>query len=323
MGMYLVCVLLESEGILAPASLVATPARADMPPAVVACFVGMLMFISGAVWYLASRLANALRHRDGELARTNRRLVAATEERLRHMLRTTHQLKAPFAAIHAHAQLLLGGYCGPVPERALVTIRQMARRCATLSREITDMLQLANLRSDAQATPPVILLELSALIRACQSALEPQAEKRGIVFDGDLSETTVLAVRDHAMMILDNLLTNAVSYSRDGQAVSVACHPAPDGGARVVIRDRGIGIPPEKLPRIFEDYFRTNEAVQHNGASTGLGLAIVRQAALVGGIGVRVESAVNEGTVFSLTFPAFPASPGSPANSEESTWHTS
>ena len=58
-------------------------------------YFGSVVFISGTVWYLASRLAGALRQRDAELAAINRRLVAATEERARYMLRTTHQLKAP------------------------------------------------------------------------------------------------------------------------------------------------------------------------------------------------------------------------------------
>jgi signal transduction histidine kinase len=105
-------------------------------------------------------------------------------------------------------------------------------------------------------------------------------------------------------MILDNILSNAMNYSRDGQHVSVSCRSQRAGGATIVVRDSGIGIPAEKLPRIFDDYFRTTEAVAHNRASTGLGLAIVRQAALTGKIGVHVESAPAEGTVFSIEFPA-------------------
>ena len=85
------------------------PDRSAVPLAVVAWQFGSVVFISATVWYLASRLANALRQRDEELSAINRRLVAATEERAGHMLRTTHQLKAPFAAIHANTQLLLGG----------------------------------------------------------------------------------------------------------------------------------------------------------------------------------------------------------------------
>jgi signal transduction histidine kinase len=138
------------------------------------------------------------------------------------------------------------------------------------------------------------------------AALQPQASKRGIAFEADLSPAVVTVVPDHAVMILENILYNAVSYSRDGQKVEVTSRATPDGGAQVVIRDRGIGILPDKLPRIFEDYFRTTEAVKHNRASTGLGLAIVRQSALTGKIGVRVESAADVGTVFSLDFPKSP-----------------
>ena len=104
-------------------------------------------------------------------------------------------------------------------------------------------------------------------------------------------------VRDHLVILLDNLLSNAVHYSRDGQSVWVTCLLKPDGRIAVVVRDQGIGIPAEKLPFIFDDYFRTSEAAAYNKASTGLGLALVRQAALADNIGVRVESAAGQGTV--------------------------
>jgi two-component system, OmpR family, phosphate regulon sensor histidine kinase PhoR len=306
LGMYLGCVLLESNGIVPPRSVLTStlmPDRSGVSWAVLAGTFGSVVFISGAVWYLASRLAGALHRRDMELAATNRRLAAATEERARHMLRTTHQLKAPFAAIHANTQLLSGGYCGPIPDRAAAIVAQIAARCEMLSQEIKAMLQLANLRSSALTPPPPAVIDLPALVRSCVANLGPQAAKRGIAFDEDLSAASVRAVPDHATMIVENILANAVSYSRDGQHVSVSCRPQPDGGANLVVRDRGIGIPAAKLPQIFDDYFRTSEAVAHNRASTGLGLAIVRQAAWTGKIGVRVESAPDQGTVFSVSFP--------------------
>jgi two-component system, OmpR family, phosphate regulon sensor histidine kinase PhoR len=306
MGMYLACVLLENEGIWPPRTVLAMavmPNRSAMPPAILVGMVGSVVFISCAVWYLASRLAGALRQREAELAATNRRLVAATEERARYMLRTTHQLKAPFAAIHANTQLLLGNYCGPIPDRATVVIDQIAARCEMLSREIKAMLQLANLRSSALAPLEPAAIDLPALLHSCLASLEPQGAKRRIEFDKDFSDATVWAVPDHTTMILENILSNAMNYSRDGGRISVSCRPQSDGGATVVVRDGGIGIPAEKLPRIFEDYFRTNEAVAHNRASTGLGLAIVRQAALTGKIGIHVETAPQQGTVFSIHFP--------------------
>ncbi len=172
-----------------------------------------------------------------------------------------------------------------------------------LSREIKAMLQLANLRSQALTPPEPAAVDLAAVIQSCLANLRPQAAKRGIAFDEDVLPASVWAVPDHTVMIVDNILSNAMNYSLDGQHVSVSCRGQPAGGATVVVRDRGIGIPAEKLPRIFDDYFHTSEAVAHNRASTGLGLAIVRQAAMMGKIGVRVESAPAQGTVFSVSFP--------------------
>ncbi|MCC6124917.1 MAG: HAMP domain-containing histidine kinase [Pirellulales bacterium] len=308
MGMYLICLILEGTGAVAPQSVLigAMCGERAVSLTVAAWQFGSVAFVSATVWYLASRLSRALRQRDAELSAINRRLVAATEERAGHMLQTTHQLKAPFAAIHANTQLLLGGHCGALPAPAVAVIEQIATRCEMLSRGIKSMLQLANLRSQAQHPPAPVAVDLAALIQSCLAALKPQAAKRGIEFEEQLSPAPVQVVPDHAAMIIDNILSNAINYSRDGQRISVSSRAKADGGAAVVVRDRGIGIPPDKLPRIFDDYFRTTEAVKHNRASTGLGLAIVRQSALSGAIGVRVESAAGQGTVFFLDFPRSP-----------------
>ena len=309
MGMYLICLALEAAGVVSPRSVLAVslmPDRSAMPYAVLAWYFGFVVATSVTVWYLTSRLANALRQREGELAASNQRLVAATEERARYMLRTTHELKAPFAAIHANTQLLLGEYCGKLPPHAVAVLGQIATRCEMLSRGIKAMLQLANLRSTAQTTPSPCPVDLPALIRSCLATLKPQAAKRGIVLEDDLLPATVEMVPDYAVMIVENILANAINYSRDGQRVLVSSRAAADGGGTVVIRDYGIGIPPDKLPRIFDDYFRTSEAVKHNNASTGLGLAIVRETALAGRIHVSVASAPAQGTAFTLDFPASP-----------------
>jgi signal transduction histidine kinase len=309
MAMYVSCVVAESFGAFPARSMwhPAPPAAqglASAAPWVLATHVGSVALISVAIWFLASRLTGALRERDAELAASNRRLMAATAERARHMLQTTHQLKAPFAAIHANTQVLLGGFCGKVPDEALQVIGQIAARCDMLSRQIKAMLQLANLRSSAQDPPQAAAIELHDVLRACLAALAPLAAKRGIAFSEDIAPATIRGVCDHVVMMLDNVLSNAVAYSRDAQQVSVSCRPKPPGGAVVTVEDAGIGIPPAKLPHIFDDYYRTAEAVKHNKASTGLGLAIVRQVATAGKVGVRVESAPQQGTRFTLDFPA-------------------
>ncbi|MGA2259228.1 MAG: hypothetical protein ABSG53_31530, partial [Thermoguttaceae bacterium] len=223
LAMYVLCVVLESCGVISPQSVWAPSspaAQSGLPLGVLTAYVGSVAFISVTIWFLASRLAGALRQRDAELAATNRRLMAATDERARHMLQTTHQLKAPFAAIHANTQLLQGGFCGKISDDALQVIGKIADRCNMLSHEIKAMLQLANLRSSAQDLPQPVAIELHEILRACLAALEPLAAKRGIGFVQSIANATIRGVYDHVVMMIDNVLSNAVAYSCDGQKVS-------------------------------------------------------------------------------------------------------
>ncbi len=255
-----------------------------------------------AVWYLASRLSMMLRQRDSELADTNRRLVAAQEERSRHMLTTTHQLKAPFAAIHANAQLLVKGHCGVLPDEALEVVRRIVARCHRLAGEIQEMLQLANLSSNSQHRLRPAELDLLQVLRWCVEQIEPLAQERGIALDVDIQPARAAGVEDHLKMLFGNLLSNAVIYSYKGGRIRVRCSYDQLAGAVVTIGDEGIGIPAEKLFHIFEEHYRTKEAVRHNKESSGLGLAIVRQVVEHHRIRLRVTSRPGAGTKFELRF---------------------
>jgi signal transduction histidine kinase len=270
-----------------------------------------------AVWHLTSHLAALVRARDEELAEANRRLEAAIEERSRHMLRTTHELKAPFAAIHASAQVLLEGQCGALPEEALDFLRRISTRCRRLANEIQEMVQLANLRSESQGALPKAGLDVAGVLRWAMAQVLPLAEGRRVAFQADIRLARTVGVEDHLKMLFSNILGNAVAYSYEGGRVRVRCAPVGGGGAEVVIEDEGIGIPAEKLPHIFEEYYRTDEAVRHNKQSSGLGLAIVRHVAQTHGIRIRVESRQGAGTTFKVILPPEGGAPGTGVRQKE------
>ncbi|MHC4204961.1 MAG: sensor histidine kinase [Planctomycetota bacterium] len=256
------------------------------------------------VWYLASHLSLMVHKRDFELAETNRRLVAASEERSRHMLTTTHQLKAPFAAIYSNAQLLLQGYCGEIPDESLKVIERISLRCRRLTAEIQEMLQLANLSSTSMESLTQVRMVSTELLGSCISQVESIAMERSISFKTDIQPVAMLGAEDHYKMLFVNLLNNAIIYSHRNGQINVSCKPGPNLESVVVIEDNGIGIPADKLPRIFEEHYRTKEAVEHNKESSGLGLAIVKHVAEMYGIRIRVESHPGSGTKFELRFPA-------------------
>jgi signal transduction histidine kinase len=292
--------------ILPPTSIFArlpTDENAAMEPAVLIFNFLLAIGIWLVVWYLASQLSSMVRRRDFELAQTNRRLIAAQEERSRHMLATTHQLKAPFAAIYSNAQLLEQGYCGPMPDEAIQVVQRISSRCRRLTAEIQKMLQLANLNSTSQAVLPRTRIVSTDLLLWCISQVEPIAQERGVTFKADMRPVAMTGTEDHFKMLFMNLLSNAVIYSQRGGEILISCRPGPNSEPVVAISDHGIGIPGDKLPRIFEEHYRTNEAVRHNKESSGLGLAIVKQVAQMYNIRIRVESRVGSGTKFELRFP--------------------
>ena len=305
-ALYTGCVVAESAGIVAARSVFVDALawrHPGFPPAVVVWNVGLALAICMAVWYLTSYLATMVRARDEELGAANRRLEASLEERLSHMLRTTHELKAPFAAIHATTQVLLDGQCGQLPEEAAGFLRRIATRCRRLANEIQEMVQLANLRSESQGTLPMTALDAGQVLAWCVGQVQPLAEERHVVIEARLHQAWTHGVEDHLKMLFTNVLGNAVAYSYEGGRVRVACGPDGAGGATATVEDRGIGIPAAKLPHIFEEYYRTDEAVRHNKQSSGLGLAVVRHVAQTHGIHIRVESSPGVGTTFHVHLP--------------------
>ncbi len=307
-GLFAACIAAEYVLKILPATSVFAEMPFDQNTPSVLVVLALNFFLTIAiwivVWYLASHLSLAVRQRDFELAESNRRLVAAQEERSRHMLATTHQLKAPFAAIYSNAQLLQQGYCGALPDEAMQVIQRISSRCRRLTAEIQEMLQLANLSSASQESLPPTRIVSSDLLLWCMSQVEPVARERSVSFKTDIRPVALVGAEDHFKMLFSNLLSNAVVYSHQNGVVHIGCRRGPNGEAVITIADNGIGIAENKLPRIFEEHYRTKEAVQHNKESSGLGLAIVKNVAEMYKIRIRVQSRLGSGTKFELTFPA-------------------
>lgn len=318
--MFATCIAAEYVFKIIPSmSIFAEPSHEQNHLPVLATLTVNFFFAIGiwlVVWYLASYLSSMVRRRDLELTETNIRLVAAQEERARHMLATTHQLKAPFAAIYSNAQLLLQGYCGDIPDEAMQVIQRITSRSRRLTTEIQEMLQLANLSSTSQKSLPQTRMVSTDLLMWCKSQVEPIACERGVTFKLNIRPVPLVGTEDHFKMLFVNLMSNAVIYSHRSGQVRVGCFKGPNSEPVVTIADDGIGIQPDKLPHIFEEHYRTNEAVQHNKESSGLGLAIVKNVAELYGIHIRVESRFGSGTKFELKFPVSGVNPGKSTKGE-------
>lgn len=302
-ALYVILIVLEESHLINAAGIYADPVLRGHIEGTPLSFLIVIsaIVIWFVVWHLASYLSAMVRERDHELVEANRRLVEAQKTKNMHMLRTAHELKAPFSAIHANAQLLSKGYCGHLTDEALDVVRRISARCSRLAAEIQEMLQLANL-NDRRERLCWDELDLAEILDWTVHQVQQVAEEHEVKIESSVQPVKVVGVRDHLKMFFENILFNAILYSHKGGQVKVYCGPRNGDNAVVTVEDHGIGIAGDKLPHIFDEYYRTDEAAKHNRGSTGLGLSIVEHISRTHGIRVLVESEPGKGTKFTMNF---------------------
>ncbi len=221
---------------------------------------------------------------------------------------TTHDLKAPFAGIESNIQVLKTLHWDKIPPQVQGIIEKIDRRAQTLRERIRDILMLGDLKAHGSGQYPTAPLDLGKLVASVLEELAEKAESRRVSLLVEVPSLKIVGNRDRLSILFSNIIANAVSYSYEGGTVAVKAAQA-GGQVRVSVSDRGIGIKEESLPHIFEEYYRTKTAAQHNANSTGLGLSIVREIARSSGLTIRVESEVGRGTTFEVIIPAGGAEP--------------
>lgn len=247
--------------------------------------------------------ANAeLQDRIAAFEQLNRTLQQVNNEKTRYLMHATHQLKAPFAAIQSYTDVLLGGYAGALEPQTRDIVGKIKERCELLSSSIKEMLELANLKSLVRENIEMRAASLDHLVASAVKHLTDVAAARKIrIATPDPLRLDVLCNRNQILILLSTLIENAIQYSPAGSEVAVRAHELPGSGAvEICVADHGIGIKSAHRERIFEEYFRANEAVAAHEQGTGLGLAIAKEIATIHGISIAVESAPGQGSTFSF-----------------------
>ena len=304
-GMYLACVVLEISAFGHGARIfldVSPVNRASPRTAVLMASSAVIVWF--VVWYFAATLSQAVRHRDAELLSANARLVQADAEKNRMVLRTVHDLKAPFTGIESNIQILQLKHWDDTSEPVRAILGRIAARAQSLRDRIRDILTLGDLRSGRARPEAPARVDLRALI---ESVVEPLAEKAlslRLRLDIDaVLPVEVVTQKGRLAVLISNIIDNAVSYSRAGGTVVVSTVRAARA-VRIRVADSGIGIADADLPHVFDEYYRSREAAAFNKTSTGLGLAIVKEVAQQLGVSVLVTSEHGAGTTFEVRIPA-------------------
>jgi two-component system, OmpR family, sensor histidine kinase SenX3 len=221
----------------------------------------------------------------------------------------SHELKTPLGALALLAETIAEGD-DPGAMRALSG--RLVRETERLARLVDDLLELSLV--EAQDAPARQRVAVRALVEDALDRVRAVADARAI--DLEVSEIPAeLAVECDAQQVVSaiaNLVDNAVKYSDSGTAVQLRAEHD-DGRIVIEVRDHGIGIPARDLERIFERFYRVDQARSRATGGTGLGLSIVRHVAQSHGGDVTVESLEGEGSVFRLALALGPEPAGAPS----------
>lgn len=213
----------------------------------------------------------------------------------------SHELRTPVTVIKGYAETLLDGVLQSDPVRAHRFVEIIASHSERLTSLINDILTLSSLESKATRLELNPLNISTTIGKACMLLQESAAQKNiSLVNESDSSVPRIMADSGRIEQVVVNLLENAIKYTPAGGTVRLFTEETGDF-VKVSIADTGIGIPFKDLPRIFERFYRVDEARTRDQGGTGLGLAIVKHIVQLHGGEVSVTSEPGKGSIFTFT----------------------
>ncbi len=248
---------------------------------------------------------NLLQEKYGELERASAEIAKLEEEKsrfLRFLGIAAHDLKAPLTAIQGYLWVMLGGYSGELADKQRSMLKRSSVRITELLNLISDLLDIPRIEA-GQIVQEMKEISLRQVVEHSLSDLRNSAAQKGVKLEVELPSVLpkIRGSSPRLQQVITNLLSNAISYTPEG-VVTIRVREE-DNEIWVEVMDTGIGIPPDDLPRIFDDFFRGSN-VEIKG--TGLGLSIARRIMEAHGGRIWVESPCpgsNHGSKFTFTLP--------------------
>jgi two-component system, OmpR family, sensor histidine kinase SenX3 len=216
----------------------------------------------------------------------------------------SHKLKTPIGALSLLAEAVLSS--ADEPEAVRHFAGRMEAEAGRLSDLVGDLIDLSRLQG-ADPLKDAEPIHVDALVAEALDTIKLLAQNSQIeLVVGGTPGLMVLGVEAQMITALRNLLTNAINYSARGTRVVVTTRLS-QGVVDITVADQGMGIPENELNRVFERFYRVDQARSRVTGGTGLGLAIVKHVAENHGGEVGVWSVLGEGSTFTLRLPPYTA----------------
>ena len=215
----------------------------------------------------------------------------------------SHELRTPITSINGFAELLMNDETVPAESREFLSI--INNESQRLSRMINTFLAVTQLEAADKQEVLKIPLRLDDVVKETLASLLPVAKRKRIRLVEQPSQRLPPVAADRSLItqVVTNLVGNAIKYSPEKTVVTVSTALEADT-VRLSVEDRGYGIPPEAVDRVWEKFYRVaRDGQEKDEESTGLGLSFVREVVEQPGGTVALESEVGRGSKFSFTLP--------------------
>ena len=211
----------------------------------------------------------------------------------------SHEMRTPLTAMLGYGDLLLEN--AVTPEQQQTYLRILYKETERLNELIDNFLDLQRLRSRREPFT-CRALAITPLLEETAALFAAQSQRHHMTVDCPADLPQVRGNDKHLRQVFNNLVSNAVKYSPEGGEVYLGARLENDS-IRIMVRDEGIGIPPEAAEMIFERFYRIDNSDRRAVGGTGLGLALVREIITAHGGRVWVESEEGKGSTFFVSLP--------------------
>jgi two-component system phosphate regulon sensor histidine kinase PhoR len=222
----------------------------------------------------------------------------------------SHELRTPLASVRLLAETL-EDIIDTDRDRAQEFLEKIEAEIEYLSELVSELLELSRIESGLlpMNIEPV---EAEQLVREVMARMLPLAQRHRVALLTEIESGSVYVTADGKQIsrVLVNLVHNAIKFTPSGGVITIGTAPQVEGQTqRFYVRDTGVGIRPEELPRVFERFYKTDRArskigfVGPGGVGSGLGLAIARHVVEAHGGHISAESEVGQGSIFTFTLP--------------------
>ena len=256
--------------------------------------------LEGLNYALEQRVAE----RTLELRETNLRLLAADRSKNQFLASMSHELRTPLNAIIGFSSILLDAAQQLLPPRLYKFLENIRTAGSHLLDLINDLLDLAKIESgklDLHAET----FDLRDTVATIERVIKGMAAEHNVSVVSRMAEgiATVHLDEGRLKQILLNLLSNAVKFSPRGEYVYLSVTAAPGDRIRIDVEDRGIGIPPNELAHIFDEFYQVAQHRLSRKGGTGLGLSLTRNFVELHGGTIAVVSEPGKGATFTVHLP--------------------